>query len=92
MVTPIVFKLKRAKSILDAQPNWGDLTSKIAKVFNISSNNVAVIFIDAEGELLFTNEEELQSFYESSRFDLSYGNIKFVVLDLQTPDCESAVN
>ena len=58
-----VIILKRAKPTqarlvrFDAQPSWGDLTSKIAE---ISLNNVAVIFIDeAEGELTLTNEQDL---------------------------------
>ena len=52
-------------------------------MFNISSNNVAVIFIDeVEGEYALTSEQDLQSFYES--FDLSSGNIKFVIQDLQS--------
>ncbi|KAF8670158.1 hypothetical protein AX14_005926 [Amanita brunnescens Koide BX004] len=50
-VMSFVIILKRAK------PTQARL---IAEVFNISSNNVAVIFIDeAEGELTLTNEQDL---------------------------------
>ena len=70
----------------DARPSRGDLASKIAEEFSISSNNVCV---EVEGKFILNNEQELQSFYEA--FDPSSG-IKFVVQDLQTPDCESASN
>jgi hypothetical protein len=76
---------------LDARPSWGDLTSKIAEEFSISSNNVGVVFLDeVEGNFALKNKQDLQSFYHV--FDPSSGKIKFVVQDLQTPDCESASN
>jgi hypothetical protein len=98
---PFVVKLKKAsasaeltQTILarfDARPSWGDLASKFAEEFSISSNNVGVVFLDeVEGKLTLKNEQELRSFYEV--FDPSSGKIKFVVQDLQTPDCESASN
>ncbi len=98
---PFVVKLKKAsiselaQTILarfDARPSWGDLASKITEEFSISSNNVGVsVFLDeVEGKLSLKNEQELQSFYEV--FDPPSGKIKFVVQDLQTPDCESASN
>lgn len=95
---PFIIKLKKASAptqtklaYFEARPSWRDLASKIAGLFSISSNNVAVVFIhEAEGEFTLKNEEDLQSFYEV--FDPSSGKIKFVVQDQQTPDCESASN
>ena len=97
---PFIVKLKKASASaeltqiilarFDARPSWGDLASKIAGEFSISSNNVGVVFLDEVEDIYITlkNEQELQSFYEL--FDPSSGKIKFVVQDLQTPDCESA--
>ncbi|KAM6490570.1 hypothetical protein JOM56_013913 [Amanita muscaria] len=98
---PFVVKLKKAGASaeltqiilarFDARPSWGDLASKIAEEFSISSNNVGVVFLDeAEGKLTLKNEQELQSFYEI--FDPSSGKIKFVVQDLQTPDSPKTIS
>ncbi|KIJ97897.1 hypothetical protein K443DRAFT_681171 [Laccaria amethystina LaAM-08-1] len=96
MVMPFIIKLKQASAptqiklaYFEARPSWRDFASEIAGLFSISPNNVAVIFIhEAEGEFTLKNEEDLQSFYEV--FNPSSGKIKFVVQDLQAPDCESA--
>ncbi|KAM6499475.1 hypothetical protein JOM56_004983 [Amanita muscaria] len=98
---PFVVKLKKAsasaeltQTILarfDARPSWGNLASKIAEEFSISSNNVGVVFLDeVKGKLTLKNEQELQSFYEV--FDPSSGKIKFVVQDLQTPDSPKTIS
>jgi hypothetical protein len=91
---PFIIKLKQASAptqiklaCFEARPSWRDLASKIAELFSISSNNVAVIFIDEEGEFTLKNEKDLQPFYKV--FGPSSRKIKFVVQDLQAPDCES---
>ncbi len=62
-----------------ARPSWGELASKIARLYSISSNNVSLIFIhEARGTSTLKNEEDLQSFYDV--FDPSSGTIKFVVV------------
>ena len=92
---PCVVKLKKANAPtvlarFDARPSWGDLASTIAELFEISLNNVGVVFIDDAKEAHFITEEQyLQSFYEV--FDPPE-KIKFVVQDLQTPDRESTSN
>ena len=94
-VMPFVVKLKKANAPtvvarFDARPSWGDLASTIAELFEISLNNVGVVFIDEAKEAhIITEEQYLQSFYEV--FDPPE-KIKFVVQDLQTPDRESASN
>jgi hypothetical protein len=87
-------KLKKANAPtrlahFDAQPSWGDLASKIADLYSMSPKNVSVNFVDQAKDVVvsLTNEQELQCFYE--HFDQSFGEIKFVVQDLQTPDRES---
>ena len=92
---PFVVKLKKANAPtvvarFDARPSWGDLTSTIAEQFEISLNNVGVVFIDEAKEAhIITEEQYLQSFYEVFN---PPEKIKFVVQDLQTPDRESASN
>ncbi|KIL58347.1 hypothetical protein M378DRAFT_319083 [Amanita muscaria Koide BX008] len=97
---PFVVKLKKASASaeltqtmlvrFDARPSWGDLASKIAEEFSISSNNVGVVFLDEVCKLTLKNEQELQSFYEV--FDPSSGKMKFVVQDLQTPDSPKTIS
>ena len=99
---PFVVKLKKASALaeltpqtilapFDTWPSWGDLTLKIAEEFSISSNNVGVVFLDkVDGKYTLKNEQDLQSFYDV--FHPSSGKIKFVVQDLQTPDCESSIH
>lgn len=93
----MIAKLKKADltklACFDAQPSWGDLASKIAELFRIeSAEKVGVNFIDGAGDVVpLINEQGLQWFY-SEHFDQSSGKIKFVVEDLQVPDCESAFN
>jgi len=90
----IPFKLKNAKAptrlaYFDTQPTWGDLASKIAKLFDIPLNDVGVAFVDKRKDAITLNDEEdLQGFYNS--LDQSSEEIKFVVQDLRTPDGESA--
>lgn len=92
---PFVVKLKKANAPtvvarFDARPSWGDLASTIAELFEISFNNVGVVFIDEAKEAhIITEEQYLQSFYEVFN---PLEKIKLVVQDLQTPDRESASN
>lgn len=92
---PFVVKLKKANAPtvvarFDARPSWGDLASTIAELFEISFNNVGVVFIDEAKEThIITEEQYLQSFYEVFN---PLEKIKLVVQDLQTPDRESASN
>ncbi|KAF8346567.1 hypothetical protein F5887DRAFT_1281694 [Amanita rubescens] len=91
---PFVVKLKKANAPtalarFDARPSWGDLASTIAELFEISLNNVGVVFIDEAKEAhIITEEQYLQSFYEV--FDPPE-QIKFVVQDLQTPDPKTTI-
>lgn len=86
------FKLKKADAptklvAFDEQPSWKDLTSKIAHLFHISSDNVGVVFIDEGREIITVdNEEELQSFNTLHPSEVT----KFVVQDLKAPDSECA--
>jgi hypothetical protein len=92
----ITIKLKKAKAptrlaYFDLQPSWGDLTSKIVELYNVSPKNVSVTFFDeAKNIVTIASEEELQYFYE--RYDQSSKEIKFVVQGLQFPDRECAFN
>ncbi|KAF8642845.1 hypothetical protein AX14_009694, partial [Amanita brunnescens Koide BX004] len=91
---PFVVKLKKANAPtvvarFDARPSWGDLASTIAEQFEISLNNVSVVFIDeAKEEYIITEEQYLQSFYEVFN---PPEKIKFVVQDLQTPDPKTTI-
>jgi hypothetical protein len=86
------FKKANAPSRLadfDTQPTWGDLASKIAKLFDIPLKDVGVAFVDKCNDVITLNsEQDLQRFYRS--LDQSSEEIKFVVQDLRTPDGESA--
>ncbi|SRR6266576_4798434 len=92
----ITIKLKKAKAptrliYFDVQPSWGDLASKIVRLYDVSSENVSVTFFDeAKDTVTITSDEELQHFYK--RYYQPSKEIKFVVQDLQFPDREWAFN
>jgi hypothetical protein len=83
----ITFKLKKANAPsrfahFDELPSWDDLSSRIARLFNIPSNRVGVAFIAKEKELEnLSDKRDLQRFYESldQRSDQRSEEIKFVV-------------
>ena len=87
------FKLKKADAPtqltgFDKRPNWKDLASKIASLFNISSpDNVGIAFVDKCRVETVNDEVELQRFYSQHPYD---NDIKFVVQDLEAPDSECA--
>ena len=87
------FKFKKANArtklvYFDTQPSWGDLTSKIVQLFDIPVKDVGVAFVDKSNDAItLDNDQDLQHFYQS--LDQSPEEIKFVVLDLSTPDGES---
>jgi hypothetical protein len=89
----IPFKFKKANAPtrlaeFDTQPNWEDLASKIAQLFDIPLKDVGVAFVDKRNDtIILNNEQDLQLFYKS--LDHSSEEIKFVVQDLRTPDGES---
>jgi hypothetical protein len=90
----IPFKLRKANAPsrfahFDGQPSWADLASKITQLFIIPPDRVGIAFITKDKEpAILSNEQDLQLFYGS--LDQSSEEIKFIVQDLQTPDCESA--
>ena len=90
----VPFKFKKANAPtrladFDTQPSWEDLSSKIAKLFDIPLKDVGVAFVDKRNEAVtLNNEQDIQRFYKS--LDQSSEEIKFVVQDLQTPDGGSA--
>jgi hypothetical protein len=90
----IPFKFKKANAPtrladFDTQPTWGDLASKIAKLFDIPLKDVGVAFVDKRNDAItLSNEQDLQRFYKW--LDPSSEEIKFVVQDLWTPDGQSA--
>lgn len=62
-------------------PSWGTLAEKVAGLYSIPLDKVAVSYIDAEDdEVTLSTNEELQDFYQASR---NFGEvIKFMVHDL----------
>jgi hypothetical protein len=91
-----IIKLKKAKAptrltFFDVQPSWGDLSSKIVGLYNVSPENVSIIFFDeAKDTVSINSNEELQYFYK--HYYQSSKEIKFVVQDLLFPDREWAFN
>ncbi|KAJ4485808.1 hypothetical protein J3R30DRAFT_3365536 [Lentinula aciculospora] len=85
------FKLKLAQaggptrrlSFTD-EPTWSLLAERIAGLFDIPAQSVAVAYIDSEDdEVTLSSQEELQDFYQTS---YKPGDVvKFTVEDLRTP-------
>lgn len=60
----IFFKLKKANAstklaYFSEKPSWEDLTSKIARLFNIPSDRVGVAFVEKEEPITLSSEDEL---------------------------------
>lgn len=88
----VAVKLKKADAptyveSFSTLPTWEVLTSRIAERFHIPRQDIAVGYLDkAEDSVTLTHNEGLHEYYKS--LDRS-SQIKFVVLDQRTPDCES---
>ena len=86
----IFFKLKKANAstklaYFSEKPSWEDLTSKIARLFNIQSDRVGVAFVEKEVPITtLSSEDELQDFYKYQSSEV----IDFVVQDRLAPDGE----
>ena len=85
----IFFKLKKANAstklaYFPEKPSWEDLTSKIARLFNIPSDRVGVAFVEKEEPITLSSEDELQGFYKSESSEV----INLVVQDTLAPDSE----
>ncbi|KAG6334535.1 hypothetical protein ID866_4551 [Astraeus odoratus] len=84
------FKLTKRDGItrrvnFDERPNWSDLSAKIATLFNIPTENVAVSYVDADGdEITLSSDEELREFY-GTILPFTSPMIRFTVLDLGSP-------
>lgn len=92
----IPFKFKKANAptrlaFFEKQPTWGDLTSKIAQLFDIPPKDVGVAFVDKwKDAVTLYSEEHFIHFYKS--LDRSSAEeIKFVIQDLRSPDGESTI-
>jgi hypothetical protein len=85
----IFFKLKKANAStklahFSEKPSWEDLTSKIARLFNIPSDRVGVAFVEKEQPITLSSEGELQDFYKYKTSEV----IDLVVQDTLAPDSE----
>lgn len=68
-------------------PSWAVLAGKISFLFSIPTNNVAVSYIDYDGdEVTLSTDDELEEFYESMEFKTSarLGGVKLTVKDLSS--------
>jgi Crinkler effector protein N-terminal domain len=85
----IFFKLKKANAstklaYFSEKPSWEDLTSKIARLFNIPSDRVGVAFVEKEEPITLSSEDELQGFYKYKSSEV----LDLVVQDTLDPDSE----
>jgi hypothetical protein len=85
-------KLKKANALniglyFDTLPDWRVLAKHIEEQYSVSPENINLDFLKDGRISRITNEQDLQNFYE--QHDHSSKKIKFVVQDLQAPDCES---
>lgn len=88
-MAPAQFKLaKRGNPTrrinFSTRPDWSTLSAKIATLFSIPNDNVAVSYIDADGdEITLSSDEELHDYYKTiTPFPIP--TIKFTVLDLRS--------
>lgn len=92
--TMITFKLHdpltettRRITLPSPAPSWAILSAKISFLFSIPANNVAVSYIDFDGdEVTLSTDDELEEFYESMEFKTSarLGGVKLIVKDLNS--------
>jgi PB1 domain len=84
----ILFKLSVPDGLIrrfsyPEQPTWLSLASKISELYHIPVENLAVSYLDADGdEVTLSSEEELNDFYQ-----ISYKHpepVKFTVHDLRS--------
>jgi hypothetical protein len=93
-MTLVQFKFKKTNAParlahFDAQPSWGDLASKIAKLFDTPPKTlVSLSSTKPKTQSLSPTTKSFR--ISTSHFNQSSEEIKFVVQDLQTPDRESA--
>ncbi|OBZ79773.1 hypothetical protein A0H81_01222 [Grifola frondosa] len=68
------------------KPSWIALAAKIESLYGIKLANVAVSYVDTDGdEVTLSSEEELQEFYKSADAQKQIGSlalVKFTVRDL----------
>ncbi|KAJ3844945.1 hypothetical protein F5878DRAFT_655420 [Lentinula raphanica] len=86
---PTQFKLKltggptRRLSFTD-EPTWSLLAERIAGLFDIPADSIAVAYIDSEDdEVTLSTQEELQDFYQTSHQPGEV--VKFTVEDMRIP-------
>jgi hypothetical protein len=89
-----VFKLKKADTFtkiepFEVRPTWHILTSRIAEIYNIPSDQVAVSYVDSDRDLLtIDNQYQLDHFYAYSYLPSQVN--KLVVHDSSVPEREHA--
>ncbi|KAH9942967.1 hypothetical protein B0H21DRAFT_695675 [Amylocystis lapponica] len=85
------FKLSKApdglirKLSFPGLPSWPELAVRIESLYHIPSRDLAVSYLDSDGdEVTLSSEEELQDFYKSAQFanDTGRRTIKLAVRDL----------
>ncbi|KAF9225471.1 hypothetical protein BS17DRAFT_600601 [Gyrodon lividus] len=83
------FKLIKANGLtrritFTMRPSWSLLCTRIASLYDITTENVGVSYIDSDGdEVTLSSDEELQDFYRSTPIG-SKETIKLAVHDLST--------
>jgi hypothetical protein len=84
-------KLKKANAptyveYFNTLPTWEGLTSRIAERFTVPKQDTAIGYLNSTGDTVtLIHEQGLQEYYKSLH---QSSEIKFVVLDRQTPDSE----
>jgi hypothetical protein len=91
-IMTIFFKLKKTNAstrlaYFSEKPSWEDLTSKIARLFNIPSDRVGVAFVEKEEPITLRSEDELQGFYKYKSSEV----IDLVVQDTLDPDSKCLI-
>ena len=88
-MAPAQFKLAKRGSPtrrinFSTRPDWSMLSTKIATLFSIPNDNVAVSYVDADGDdITLSSDEELRDYYKTiTPFPIP--TIKFTVLDLRS--------
>jgi hypothetical protein len=87
------FKFRNANGVVhlavfDARPQWQALSSKIAALYGIPSNDVGISYMDEDHDIVtLTSDPQLQWFYDM--YDLT--PYKFTVQYLKSPDCELSI-